>query len=299
MKHYYLGFALVVVALTSCSQEPVTVRQDVGSGARLELYHNASYSTKEGEVGEAIGTMTATYTQVEFKQEGENTILTRTYMVDRSKGYHKHSMPKSLSYRIPQVILTAEGNKVKSVRGNEAFIPKVVDHLPIKEFFKRQLRDARYQLEFDRYDKRRYEIGHLLIGSYQPNINITAQLKQQGRLPIPAFEVDSVLTRDLRKVDGRVCFEYTVFYNEREPFPYFMWEQYAYSTESGAPYKEYKADSARYQVEYSVALEPETSLPCQEREVIRGKHYMSHKETKETATFDSYITLENLYTKEK
>ncbi len=296
--HRYI-IALSAFSLFSCQPEKVVVSQQVGNGAALELYHNGSYSTKAGEDGEIVGTMTATYTRVQYQQDGEATQLTRTTVIDRSKGYHKNSMPMDLSYRVPQVILTAKDLKVESVRGNEAFIPKVVETLPIKDFFKRQLRDARYQLEFDRYDKRRYEITHLLKGEYVTLGNITTDLQKQKRLPIQQLPIDSVVTKGFRKIDSRECFEYTAYYKEREPFPYFMWEQYAYGTDSSATkYREFKADSARYQVEYSVAIEAETGLPCQEREVKKGVHFMTHPETKEQGQFESFITLENLYTKE-
>jgi hypothetical protein len=121
-------------------------------------------------------------------------------------------------------------------------------------------------------------------------------LKQQGRLPLPAFAIDSVVAIGVKSMDNRKCFEYKVYYRDREFFPYFMWEQYAYSVESGKKYQSFKADSAFYQTEYTVALEPETGVLCQEREYKLGTHTMVHPESKERGEFQSYITRENLYT---
>jgi len=223
--------------------------------------------------------------------------MERRYLNDKSKGYHKNSMPLDLAYRVPVIKLFAQGSKVESVRGNEMFVPNVVNNLAIKEPFKRQLRDARYQLQFDREEKRRWEITHLLSGKLPDNGNITQLLRSQGRLPIPSVAVDSVLLSGWIRIGKQHCVEYTVFFPEREPFPYFVWEQFAYGTKAGAPYQKFKADTAEYQTQYSVALDPETSILCREREVKTGVNAMVNPETKEKSVFRSYVSIENLYTK--
>jgi hypothetical protein len=50
-----------------------------------------------------------------------------------------------------------------------------------------------------------------------------------------------------------------------------------------------------YRTEFEVMIEPETGLPCQEREVKVGTHTMIHPETKDTVTFTSHISYERLY----
>jgi hypothetical protein len=291
----FLGLSVIAI-LSSCGNEETTVNYSGESASAMDVFHNGIYSVKEGE-GEIIGTMTSTYLTYSWRMEGETTILERQLLMDKSKGYHKNSMPIELSYRVPQVAVIADGIKVKSVRGYEQFIPQVVEKLAIKENFKRQLRDARYQLEFDRYEKHRWEMGHLLLGSVPVRGNITGLLKSQGRLPLPAFEVDSVVVVGFKSTDGRKCLEYKTYFRDKESFPYFMWEQYAYSVESGKKYQEFKPDSAFYSTEYMVSLDIETGIPCQEREVKVGTHVMIHPESKERATFTSYITRENLFTK--
>ena len=42
-------------------------------------------------------------------------------------------------------------------------------------------------------------------------------------------------------------------------------------------------------------MEPETGIPCQEREVKVGKHTMVHPITKDTVVFESHITNERLF----
>jgi len=287
----------VSLMVISCGESStVDVHYDYTAPVSLEVIHSGTYSTAQGANGETVGTMTETYLLVTYGRDGDNQTQTQTLVMDKSKGYHKNSMPLELSYRVPQVTLTAIDNKVLSVRGNEMFVPKVVETLPIKEMFKRQLRDARYQLEFDRYEKQRWELSHLLKGTYQSRANITSVLIQQGRLPIPSTPIDSVVTKGFHSIDGRNCVEYSAYYKAREPFPYFMWEQHAYGTDSGAVYKPFHADSANYDVDYAVDLDPQTGLPCQEREVKRGIFYISQPDTKEQATFKGFVTDENLYT---
>lgn len=285
-----------ILPLLSCEAGSVEINYKLEAPVTMDLFHSGTYSTKEGAVGEQVGTITATYSQVVYRQEGDTRTEERQLVMDKSKGYHKHSMPQELAYRIPLVVLTAQGFAVQSVRGNELFVPKVVGSLPIKEKFKRQLRDARYQLEFDRMEKRRWELGHLVRGEVPLVGDLTPHLKAQGSLPLPGVSIDSVIAKGYQKLGGKKCYEYHVYYQETEPFPYFVWEQYAYSTESGKTYQDWVADSTHYQTAFHAAIDPETGLPCQERFARQGENWIHHPETKEIASFLSFVTVENLYT---
>jgi len=283
--------------LASCQNGTVDISYQYSNQVDRDMFHQGIYSIGEGKE-EMVGTSIETYGKVTWRTSGQQTIFERRYVLDKSRGYHKHSMPLELSYRIPEVDLVAEGvTKVSAIHGNEQFVPKVVENLPVKEKFKRQLRDTRYQLEFDRYDKRRWDIGHLLSGKIPKNTNITELLKSQGKLPMPAFPVDSVVTKSMNSLANLSCLEYTVYYSERDPFPYYLWEQFAYSTDQGKNYKNYKADSTRFAVAYTVFINPETGVLCQEREVKRGVNYISNPESKEQFSFISNVTDETLYTK--
>jgi hypothetical protein len=52
---------------------------------------------------------------------------------------------------------------------------------------------------------------------------------------------------------------------------------------------------AEYNTAFEVMMEPETGIPCQEREVKVGKHTMVHPVTKDTVVFESHITNERLF----
>lgn len=282
--------------LFSCDAAKVEVQYKLEAPLTMDLFHNGTYSTEEGKVGEAVGTITATYSHIVYRQEGDIRSEERRMVMDKSKGYHKHSLPQELSYRVPLVTITAKGFQVHSVRGNEMFVPKVVESLPLKEKFKRQLRDARYQLEFDRMEKRRWELSHLVRGQVSAIGNITNELKSLGSIPLPGLPIDSVVAKGYKKLNGKECFEYQVHYKETEPFPYYVWEQHAYSTEAGKPYQTWKADSTHYTTVFTAALDPENGIPCQERLTKEGTNWIHNPETKEVASFKSFITTENLYT---
>lgn len=284
--------------LMGCSQSEVAVKYDLPEPVALEIYHNGYYSSFD-DPHELVGTITHTFTKGIYSQSGDVLNFERSFLSDASKGYHKLSMPLELSWHLPFIALqTVPGqhHKVQSVRGFEKFIPEVVENLPIKKAFKPQLRNARFQLEFDRYEKRRWELSHLLGDKKVPTKGrIDAQLALQNRLPVPMLEVDSVVAVGFRKLDSRRCFEYKVYYPEREPFPYFMWEQHAYGTEGGVALQEFRPDSGAYYTEYSLALDPHTGIPCQEREVKTGTIFVTHPTSKENAEIKVNITLENLY----
>ena len=286
-------------SLVSCQNGTVDITYDYSKQIDRDIFHQGVYSTGEG-VEEEVGTSIETFGNVTWRTDGKQTIFERRFIVDRSRGYHKNSMPLELTYRMPEVDLVAEDiNKVTAVHGNEQFIPKVVENLPVKEMFKRQLRDAKYQLAFDRYDKKRWDVGHVLIGPVPKNSNVTELLKSRGRLPIPAFPIDSVVTKAITSLSDEDCLEYTVYYREHDPFPNFLWEQFAYSTERGKPYQVYKADSTVFSVAYTVFIKPTTGALCQEREVKRGVDYISNPTTKEQFTFISNVSDETLYTRPK
>jgi hypothetical protein len=152
------------------------------------------------------------------------------------------------------------------------------------------------QIDLDRIEKRRWEVTHLLLGEVPLKSNVTNLLASQGRLPaMPNAQIDSVLTKSLKKINGQKCLEYTVYLQEKEPFPYFIWEQHTSSVKSGMPFKNYHPKEAVYQNRYEVALDLESGIPCLEREFKFGIHGMQNPETGDSITFKSQISHERLY----
>ena len=61
-------------------------------------------------------------------------------------------------------------------------------------------------------------------------------------------------------------------------------------------FKAYNAGlKAEYATEFEIMIDPETGIPCQEREVKVGTHTMVNPVTNDTATFKSNITHERLF----
>ncbi len=140
-------------------------------------------------------------------------------------------------------------------------------------------------------------MDHLLVGKVPEKGNITQLLKDRGRLQFALIQVDSVVTEGFRNLDRRKCLAYTVYLKEKESFPYYIWEQHVNSKIGTEKFQAYRTGlKAEYETAYWVTLDPETGIPCQEREVKVGTHTMVNPKTGDTATFKSNTTLERLYT---
>jgi hypothetical protein len=139
-------------------------------------------------------------------------------------------------------------------------------------------------------------MDHLLTGTVPVKANITQMLKDQGRLNFALIKIDSVVTRGFENRDHRHCLDYKIYLHETESFPYYIWEQHVNSKIVPEKFMAYtKGHKAEYDTEYEVMMDPETGVPCQEREVKVGKHTMVNPVTNDTATFVSHITHERLY----
>ncbi|MDR2580474.1 MAG: hypothetical protein LBC85_05715 [Fibromonadaceae bacterium] len=291
---------LIIVSaflLASCAGEKTAfVSYDLDLPVKTEVFSQGLYATMDGDV-EEIGTITATTFSNEYSQDGELLFLERAFLFDKSEGYLKRSYPPELALRLPELRLKAKGMQVISIEGNENFDSAVVARLLIPDRWKRQISQKTRQIDLDRIEKRRWELTHILLGEVPLNSNITRLLVSQGRLPnIPNASIDSVLTRGVRRINGNRCIEYVVFLQEKELFPYFIWEQHVTTVKSGQPFKSYDHREAWYRTRYEIALNLENGIPCLEREYKFGTHGMQHPETGDSVVFRSQISNERLYT---
>ncbi|MCL2101479.1 MAG: hypothetical protein FWH22_07180 [Fibromonadales bacterium] len=282
--------------LASCfGEKSFHVSYDLSAPVKVEVMAQSHYATMDGEV-EQLGTRTRIYFTNEYSQDGEMLHLERTFISDASEGYLKRSYPPELAYRTPHLKLSAQGFRVMDIKGYEDFDSAVVAKIAIPDRWKNQISRMTRQIDLDRIERRRWEITHLLLGEVPLNRNITEMLKSQGRLPVlPNAEIDSVATRGFRNINGQRCFEYTVYLQEKEPFPYFIWEQHVNSVKSGMPFKSYHPKEAVYQNRYDVALNVENGIPCREYELKYGIHGMKNPETGDSVTFKSQISHERFY----
>jgi hypothetical protein len=82
---------------------------------------------------------------------------------------------------------------------------------------------------------------------------------------------------------------------EKEPFPYFIWEQHTSTVKGGKPFKSYYAKEAFYKNRYEIAINPKNGVPCVEREYKHGVHGMQNKDTGDSVTFKSQVSHTRLY----
>ncbi len=288
-----LIFAFFLISCTG--EKTVTIAYNLAAPVKVDIFAQSHYATMDGEL-EQIGTITKIYFTNEYSQDGDMLYLNRAYVSDASEGYLKKSYPGELAYRTPNLKLTAQGLRVNDINGYENFDSAVVAKISIPDRWRRQISRMTRQIDLDRLERRRWEITHLLLGEIPMNANVTEMLAAQGRLPVmPNAQIDSVLTKGIRNIDGKKCLEYTVFLQEKELFPYFIWEQHVNSVKSGMPFKSYAPKEALYQNRYNVALNLENGIPCLEYELKLGIHGMQNPETGDSITFKSQISHERFY----
>lgn len=290
----------VALALCACGESKVKVSYKLQDPVKLELYQEGYFSTIDLNGEEKMGTVTASYVNMEYSAAGDTLKVHRDYVMDKSRGYLKNYMPSELAWRVKSVDMAALDRDVISVEGLEAGYDSLVTKIPMPEVWRKQLLNPDYKPHLKRLEKHRWEMDHLLLGEVPAKGNITQLLKDQGRLNFALIKVDSVVVKGFENRDHRRCLDYIVYLQETENFPYYIWEQHVNSGIVPEKFKKYnKGLKAEYQTQFEVMLDPETGVPCQEREVKVGTHTMVNPETKDTTSFKSQITLERLYTVKK
>lgn len=292
----YKIFPLFSAFLVACSSD-VEVNYKLREPVSVELYTESTYATMDLENEERVGTITADYIHLEYSQKGDTLTIRRNFEIDKSRGYLKNSHPAELQWRLPEVLTKGVGERVVETSGFAEGYDTLLYGIPMPKRWRDQLLNPDYIKHLERQEKHRYEMDHLLVGKVPEKGNITQLLRDRGRLKFALIQVDSVVTEGFRNLDRRKCFAYTVYLKEKESFPYYIWEQHVNSKIGTEKFQAYRTGlKAEYETAYWVTLDPETGIPCQEREVKVGTHTMVNAKTGDTATFKSNTTLERLYT---
>lgn len=292
----FLGLTCAVSLLASCGESEVTLNYKVSTPVNVELYAESYFATIDMKGEEQMGTITAAYADLNYSSIGDTIVVNRKYTIDKSRGYLKNFMPSELAWRIKEVGIKAVDREVVELAGIEDGYDTLLTHLPMPERWRKQLLNPDYKPHLRRLEKHRWEMDHLLTGTVPVKANVTQMLKDQGRLNFALIKIDSVVTKGFERRDHRRCLDYIVYLHETESFPYYIWEQHVNSNIIPDKYKAYTAGhKAEYDTEFEVMIDPETGVPCQEREVKVGTHTMVHPITKDTVKFTSHITNERLY----
>ena len=299
MKKMWCAIAAALI-LGGCGESKVNVNYKVSAPVDVELYAEGYFSTIDLKGDEKMGTVTAAYANLTYSNVGDTLKVHREYVMDKSRGYLKNYMPSELAWRVKSVDMTAIDRDVKTVDGLESGYDSLLARIPMPEVWRKQLLNPDYKPHLKRLEKHRWEMDHLLLGEVPTKGNITQMLKDQGRLNFALIQVDSVVVKGFENRDHRRCLDYIVYLQEKESFPYYIWEQHVNSGIVPEQFKKYnKGLKAEYQTQFEVMIDPTTGVPCQEREVKVGTHTMVNPDTKDTATFKSQITLERLFTIKK
>lgn len=290
-----LGMSLSAI-FVGCGESEVTLNYKLAQPVDVEVYTESYFATIDLKGDEQMGTITAAYVDLNYSTSGDTTKVKRLYRVNNSRGYLKNFMPSELAWRVKEVDLAAIDRDVIAIDGLDEGYDTLLAHIPMPERWRKQLLNPDYKPHLRRLEKHRWEMDHLLTGTVPVKANITQMLKDQGRLNFALIKIDSVVTRGFENRDHRHCLDYKIYLHETESFPYYIWEQHVNSKIVPEKFKAYNTGlKAEYDTEYEVMMDPETGVPCQEREVKVGKHTMVNPVTNDTATFVSHITHERLY----
>ena len=290
-----LGMSLSAI-FVGCGESEVTLNYKFAQPVDVEVYTESYFATIDLKGDEQMGTITAAYVDLNYSTSGDTTKVKRLYRVNNSRGYLKNFMPSELAWRVKEVDLAAIDRDVIAIDGLDEGYDTLLAHIPMPERWRKQLLNPDYKPHLRRLEKHRWEMDHLLTGTVPVKANITQMLKDQGRLNFALIKIDSVVTRGFENRDHRHCLDYKIYLHETESFPYYIWEQHVNSKIVPEKFMAYNSGlKAEYDTEYEVMMDPETGVPCQEREVKVGKHTMVNPVTKDTATFVSHITHERLY----
>jgi len=291
-----LLFIFAFVLASCVSEKSVAISYDLPEPVVVEVLSESLYYTVDDRNVEHLGTRTHTRFSNEYSQDGDMLYLDRTFLVDASEGYLKKSYPAELALRTPKLKLSAKGFRVENIEGHENFDSTVLAKISIPDRWKRQISRMTRQIDLDRIERRRWELTHLLSGNIPLNSNVTGLLFSQGRIPnMPNAQIDSVITKGIKKIAKIKCLEYTVYLHEKEPFPYFIWEQHTSTVKSGELFKSYDPTEALYENRYEIAINLENGIPCVERELKLGLHGMKNPETGDSVVFKSQVSHERLY----
>lgn len=297
MKKMKLPIAACSLALIGACSSEVEVKYNLPKPVGVELYTESTYSTIDLAGTERVGTIIADYVHLDYSQSGDTLVIRRNFEIDKSRGYLKNSHPAELQWRLPEVITKGVRERVVETSGFAGGYDSLLHRMPMPKRWRDQLLNPDYIKHLERQEKHRYEMDHLLVGPVPEKGNITQLLKDRGRLQFALIQVDSVVTDGFHNLDKRKCLGYTVYLKEKESFPYYIWEQHVNSKIGTEKFQAYHTGlRAEYETAYWVTLDPETGIPCQEREVKVGLHTMVNAKTGDTATFKSHTTLERLYT---
>lgn len=291
-----LSICVMPFSLVGCGESEVTLNYKLAQPVDVEVYTESYFATIDLKGEEQMGTITAAYVDLNYSTAGDTTKVQRLYRLNNSRGYLKNFMPSELAWRVKEVNLAAVDREVTSITGLDDGYDTLLAHIPMPVRWRKQLLNPDYKPHLRRLEKHRWEMDHLLTGTVPVKANITQMLKDQGRLNFALIKIDSVVTKGFENRDHRRCLDYKIYLHETESFPYYIWEQHVNSNIVPEKFKAYTAGhKAEYDTEFEIMIDPETGIPCQEREVKVGTHYMVHPVTKDTVTFKSNITHERLF----
>lgn len=290
----FIRFALLVpLLLLSCSRS-VEIQYNFSEPVEYQVFREGYYSTQNRE-GEVVGTIARWWSTEKLIPSGAGAVWSRKYDMQKSEGYHRHSMPSELLTRLA-LQAHVDSSEMREIKGLSNFESDVVDLLPVRKVFKEPLRSPALLERFDAELKLWWRATHLFKGRIPMRGVITALI--DSSLDLSPLQVDSVVALGDVKVEDRNCFNYKIYYKVAEvPDIDLMFEQFrAADTLDRADYSDYAATSGIATGSWGVWIDPRQGTLCREQDWRDLSITVSHKESGENREVIARVAVERLYT---
>ena len=135
----------VAAMLTACGESEVSVDYKLSAPVTLEMYTESYYATLDLKGEEKMGTITATYADLNYSSKGDTMFVKRNYVIDKSRGYLKNFMPTELAWRIKEVNIAAVDRNVTSLTGIDDGYDTLLAHVPMPSRWRDQLLNPEFK----------------------------------------------------------------------------------------------------------------------------------------------------------
>jgi hypothetical protein len=250
--------------LSSC--DTASYEQSKSDGQRVLHAFREAVVSVEVEGVETVGSILGTYYVDTLISKGNTLELKRGFKVGESKGFHKHSIPQELQFRLPvQIKSTLRGEL--EVNGLETYDSLVIDQLFVPKHLKKLLKEKIYK------ERLAQEIpGRVQFLQYARTIkNLNKDVHESMEKydwKIKGWKIDSMKQGRSRRIEGRMCSEFTVSLRRPASDAYLMVRQARATLNNDSLWRGWDLKEGFEEVEHIFHLSLDGAWPCRERESI-------------------------------
>lgn len=284
-------FGLMSVLLSSCDTSSYE-QEKVDGEVVLHAFREAVVSTEVDGV-ETVGSILSTWYVDTLTSSGNKLELNRGFKVGESKGFHKHSIPQELQFRLPVQVKSVLGGSAEAY-GLEGYEEKVVDKLLVPDHLKELLKDSVYKLRYVKEVPARVQFLQQAREVTELNKDVREPIEKYG-WKVDGWELDSLFQGRSRRIEGRMCSEFTVSLTRPAPDAYLLVRQVRATLKQDSLWKGWDLKESFEKVEHIFHLSLDGAWPCRERETINTFAIMQNTQDGRIDTVKAMTISETLY----